>query len=150
MTSILGTTTTRGERTGPTLESLLPSWTRSLRAAGKSANTVSGYLDGVRCFTDFLGELGLSQAVALITREHIAHVRHVLARRRADVPREAPSRQSVRLDQPATKRWRRLCDMTRGAGSLPHRAPDQAKGSGLRLSRSERGDVPGLKICGPA
>jgi hypothetical protein len=28
-------------------------------------------MDGVRCFTDFLHELGLSQTIALITREHI-------------------------------------------------------------------------------
>jgi site-specific recombinase XerD len=71
MTSVVGTTTAREDPIAPTLESLLPSWTRSLRAAGKSRNTVSGYLDGVRCFTDFLHELGLSQVVALITREHI-------------------------------------------------------------------------------
>jgi hypothetical protein len=35
-----------------TMESLLSSWARSLRAAGKSTNTVSGYLDGVRWFTN--------------------------------------------------------------------------------------------------
>jgi hypothetical protein len=70
MTSVVGTNAARG-RIAPTLESLLPSWTRSLRADRKSTNTVSGYLDGVRCFTDFLHELGLSQVVALITREHI-------------------------------------------------------------------------------
>lgn len=71
MTSVIGTTTAREHRIVPTLESLLPSWRRSLRAAGKSTNTVSGYLDGVRCFTHVLHELGLPQTVALITREHI-------------------------------------------------------------------------------
>jgi hypothetical protein len=71
MTSVVGTTTARENRIAPTLESLLPSWTRSLRASGKSPNTVSGYLDGVRCFRDFLRELALSQTVALITREHV-------------------------------------------------------------------------------
>ena len=71
MTRTLRTSTTRVEQSGPTMESLLPSWTRSLRAAGKSLNTVSGYQDGVRCFTDFLHELGLSQTVTLTTREHI-------------------------------------------------------------------------------
>jgi len=71
MTSVVGTTTAREDRIAPTLESLLPSWTRSLRAAGKSTNTVSGYVDGVRCLRDFLHELGLSQTVAVITREHI-------------------------------------------------------------------------------
>jgi site-specific recombinase XerC len=71
MTNIVETTTAREDRIAPTLESLLPSWTRSLRAAGKSPNTVSGYLDGVQCFRDFLRELGLSQTVAVTTREHI-------------------------------------------------------------------------------
>lgn len=71
MTSVVGSTTAREARIAPTLESLLPSWTRSLRAAGKSRNTVSGYLDGVQRFTDFLLELGLSPVVTLITREHI-------------------------------------------------------------------------------
>jgi hypothetical protein len=44
----------RAQLLAPTVASLLPSWARSLRASGKSPNTVSGYLDGLRCFTDYL------------------------------------------------------------------------------------------------
>ncbi len=52
MTSVVGTITLE-DRVAPTMESLLSSWACSLRAAGKSTNTVAGYLDGVRCLTDF-------------------------------------------------------------------------------------------------
>jgi hypothetical protein len=46
----------RANLIAPTIASLQPSWTRSLRAAGKSPNTVSGYSDGLRCFNEFLTE----------------------------------------------------------------------------------------------
>src|SRR5688572_18960883 len=55
----------------PTVSSLLASWARSLRAGGKSPNTVSGYLDALRCFANFLSEAGLAQSVTSITREHV-------------------------------------------------------------------------------
>jgi site-specific recombinase XerD len=61
----------RAQLLAPTITSLQPSWTRSLRAAGKSPNTVSGYSDGLRCFNDFLIQGNLPQAVALISREHV-------------------------------------------------------------------------------
>lgn len=61
----------RANLLAPSIAFLVPSWARSLRAAGKSPNTVSGYLDGLRCFTDFLRDRGLPQAVTLITREHV-------------------------------------------------------------------------------
>jgi site-specific recombinase XerD len=61
----------RAQLLAPTVASLLPSWARSLRASGKSPNTVSGYLDGLRCFTDFLRDRGLPQSVMLVTREHV-------------------------------------------------------------------------------
>jgi site-specific recombinase XerD len=55
----------------PTITSLLPSWARSLRAEGKSPNTVSGYLDGLQRFAEFVAERGLPDAVAAISREHL-------------------------------------------------------------------------------
>jgi site-specific recombinase XerD len=61
----------RAQLLAPTVASLLPSWVRSLRAAGKSPKTVSGYLDGLRCFTDFLRDRGLPQFVMLVKREHV-------------------------------------------------------------------------------
>jgi site-specific recombinase XerD len=65
------TTLDRAQLLAPSIASLVPSWSRSLRAAGKSPNTVSGYLDGLRCFTDFLRDRSLAQSVLLVTREHI-------------------------------------------------------------------------------
>ena len=65
--------------------SLLLSWARSLRAAGKSPNTVSGYLDGLRCFTDFLRDRGLPQSVMLVKREHVEILERELAEHGAGV-----------------------------------------------------------------
>ena len=65
------TTLNHTEALAPSLQSLVPSWARSLRAAGRSPNTVSGYLDGIRCFDDFQRAQNLPVTVALITREHV-------------------------------------------------------------------------------
>src|SRR5205814_1605558 len=51
--------------------SLMPSWARSLRAQGKSPNTVSGYLDGLQRFEEFVTAHGLPDAVAAVSREHL-------------------------------------------------------------------------------
>lgn len=71
MTSISGQATTADNTSMPTIDSLTPSWVRSLRASGKSPSTVSGYLDGVHRFDRFLEEAALPRTIALITREHI-------------------------------------------------------------------------------
>src|SRR5438093_8730417 len=64
-------TAERRELLRPTIASLLPSWARSLRAEGKSPNTVSGYLDGLQRFSEFVVEHRLPDAVAAVTREHL-------------------------------------------------------------------------------
>jgi site-specific recombinase XerD len=61
------------------LQSLLPSWARSLRAENKSPRTVVGYTSGGRQFLDFLEAVGMPTEVGAIRREHVeAFIEHVL------------------------------------------------------------------------
>ena len=53
------------------LATLIPSWTLSLRAANKSAKTISTYLEAANQLLDFLHETGMPTVVANIRREHV-------------------------------------------------------------------------------
>jgi len=53
------------------LEALLLSWERSLRATNRAPRTVKGYLDKAQQFVDFLHEVGMPTEVSLLTREHV-------------------------------------------------------------------------------
>jgi site-specific recombinase XerD len=53
------------------LGTLIPSWARSLRAANRSAKTISTYLEAANQFLTFLQESGMPTAVANIRREHV-------------------------------------------------------------------------------
>ena len=57
--------------TSPTLLSVLPSFTRHLRAENKSKATIAVYTDGVRRLHDFCAANGMPVEVASITAEHI-------------------------------------------------------------------------------
>ena len=54
----------------PTLGDLLPSWTLSLQAAGRSSATIDTYTSAVGLFDGFLERTGMPRAVAAIAREH--------------------------------------------------------------------------------
>jgi len=54
-----------------TLEGLIPSWERSLRARNRSPRTVRSYGDTARMLVVFLSEKGMPTDVARLTREHI-------------------------------------------------------------------------------
>jgi site-specific recombinase XerD len=47
------------------------SWRRALRAQNKSPRTISGYLDGVDRFSEFLARSGMPRGVAHLRREHV-------------------------------------------------------------------------------
>jgi site-specific recombinase XerD len=57
--------------TSPTLLSVVPSFTRHLRAENKSKATIAVYTDGVRRFHDFCSANGMPLEVASITAEHV-------------------------------------------------------------------------------
>jgi site-specific recombinase XerD len=72
-------------RTGPdiTLEALVESWARHMRAANLSPRTIYGYTLGARLFLEFAVERGMPTGPAAIRREHVeAFIEHVLARRK--------------------------------------------------------------------
>ncbi|HUZ42847.1 MAG TPA: phage integrase N-terminal SAM-like domain-containing protein, partial [Acidimicrobiales bacterium] len=53
------------------LLTLLPSWTRALRAENKSPRTIQSYEEAVLQFEVFLRTAGMPTAVARLTREHV-------------------------------------------------------------------------------
>jgi site-specific recombinase XerD len=57
--------------TAVTVEALLPSFARHLRAKNRSARTVQSYSETVEQFSRFLGERGMPHDVAAIRREHV-------------------------------------------------------------------------------
>ena len=65
------------------LDTLIPSWTRSLRAANKSPNTVEVYSGAARQLVDYLRAHGMPTQAANVTREHIeAFLEDLLTRRK--------------------------------------------------------------------
>ena len=54
----------------PTLAELLPSWTLSLQAAGRSPATIATYSSAIQLFDGFLERAGMPQAVGALAREH--------------------------------------------------------------------------------
>ena len=56
---------------GFTIESLLPSWERSLKAKRRSARTISDYMKDARTFAAWLAERGMPTDPAAIHREHV-------------------------------------------------------------------------------
>ena len=65
------------------LQTLLPSWARSLRAENKSPKTVTAYLSGGEQLRSFLASRGMPTDVARIRREHVeAFIENVLSRHR--------------------------------------------------------------------
>jgi site-specific recombinase XerD len=75
------------EVTSPSLtaiETLLPSWRRSLRAENKSPKTIESYLSSAEQLAAFLAERGMPTDVAGIRREHVeAWIEDILTRRKA-------------------------------------------------------------------
>ena len=64
-----------------TMEGLISSWARHLRAANAAPRTVQSYLESAYQFRDFLTEHGMPTEVAAITREHVeSYLEDVLAR----------------------------------------------------------------------
>jgi len=54
-----------------TLEVLVPSWERSLRAGNKSPATIRSYGDSARFFEAFLVRQGMPTTVAMLNRDHV-------------------------------------------------------------------------------
>ena len=66
------------------IEALLPSWRRSLRAENKSPKTIESYLSSAEQLAAFLAERGMPTDVAGIRREHVeAWIEDILTRRKA-------------------------------------------------------------------
>ncbi len=53
------------------IEALLPSWRRSLRAENKSPKTIESYLSSAEQLATFLAERGMPTEVSAIRREHV-------------------------------------------------------------------------------
>ena len=67
-------------RTSPSLDALVPSWARHLRAANLSPRTVQSYSESARRFSAFLAQRGMPTDVSSIRREHVeAFIEDVLA-----------------------------------------------------------------------
>jgi site-specific recombinase XerD len=69
--------------TGPTIDELIPSFNRHLKATNKSPQTIYAYVGSAEMLARFLGERGMPAAVGSIRREHIeSYVEHVLSTRK--------------------------------------------------------------------
>jgi site-specific recombinase XerD len=67
-------------RTSPSLDALVPSWTRHLRAANLSPRTVQSYAESARRMGAFLDQRGMPSEVSSIRREHVeAFIEDLLA-----------------------------------------------------------------------
>jgi len=67
-------------RTSPSLDALLPSWARHLRAANLSPRTIQSYGEAARRLDAFLAERGMPTGVGSIRREHVeAFIEDILA-----------------------------------------------------------------------
>lgn len=67
-------------RTPPSLDALVPSWTRHLRAANLSPRTVQSYAESARRLGAFLDQRGMPSEVDSIRREHVeAFIEDLLA-----------------------------------------------------------------------
>ncbi len=66
------TTSTAGvNRNGMSLTTLIPSFTRFLKAQNYSTNTIDSYRESIRQFDDFRSRKGITDIVASINKEHV-------------------------------------------------------------------------------
>jgi len=54
-----------------TIDELVPSWKRSLRARNRADTTIGNYSAAVRCFTGWLGDTGGPESIAAIEPKHL-------------------------------------------------------------------------------
>lgn len=72
MTALLRDTSSSTRSTAPgSLDGLIPSWVRSLRAANRSPMTIKSYLAAANGLLAHLEEAGMPTHVASIRREHV-------------------------------------------------------------------------------
>lgn len=68
-------------RTSPSLDALIPSWSRHLRAANLAPRTIQSYSEAATSLGAFLADTGMPAEVGSIRREHVeAYIEHLLAR----------------------------------------------------------------------